>query len=206
MSSDYHVNVIGHDRTRVNDSASAVETFRESATRRAGLNSCQANRRIKQRPFRRETKVPIVNIGRVRASIGHLRRRTKLLQMRCPDGVQVAPSGIVGKPEPVRRENDMVREDGASHCPMIIIGACVGNGCFGSRRSVFSILRDHRSARIAVVLSVANRRESFETRQHPRHDDRPSSTSIVTRVGRKAGGCTVPNDSCDVFFCCGNAV
>lgn len=174
MSSNHHVNVIGHAAHAWTDGA--VRSRHPANPRPSCVVLTPSGERV-DRAAIASPKVPIVNIGRVRASIAYLCRRTKLLQMWCPDGVRVATSRIVGKPEPVRRENDVVCEDGASHCLMTILGVCVRNGSFGSRRS--------RSRRCRCCYSPRLRRDGTGTggechRQHaPQTATRPAPFSVL---------------------------
>jgi len=106
-----HVRVLRQDRAHDDDAVCPLEAARESARDSLELLLGEGNGWIGERLFRRRPQGAVVRVERVRAPVADLRRGTKLEQVFCADEIGVASARVVGEPETVGAEDDVICKD-----------------------------------------------------------------------------------------------
>src|SRR5688572_15528249 len=100
-----------------------------------------------------------MRIARMRPAIVHFRRWTELLQMLGPDEVGVGASGVVGEPEAVGAEADVVGKDlaghGAGDCSSVMLRVARVVACAtGARGAQVYDLRRNEVLRLSIRCSM----------------------------------------------------
>lgn len=105
------MHVLGENRAGVNDDAGLLDHTLKADADGHRLSSGEPHGRIEQRLFRRRPKGGVVRHIRDGSPMGNLRRGTERQQRRAADVRGIRPARVIGKPEAVRAEDDVVGED-----------------------------------------------------------------------------------------------